>query len=173
VVAAGADAAPFKAGDPVVGFLDLKRGGGYAEMAGAKKTGVAVKSPSLSFVEAASTPIAACTALQALRDLGKLSKGAKALILGGAGGVGRFAVQTAKALGAKDQRHLCGPSNIEFIQSLGAEQVIDYSSKDFMAGLDRYDVIFDAVGKYSFVICRPLLAPRGTYVTTLPTPSLF
>lgn len=172
VVAAGADAAPFKASDPVVGFLDLKRGGGYAELAVVKKTAVAVKSPSLSFVEAASLPIAACTALQALRDLGKLSRGAKALILGGAGGVGHFAVQIAKALGAKTSA-TCGPSNIEFVQSLGADQVIDYSSKDFMAGLDRYDVIFDAVGKSSFAVCRPLLAPRGTYVTTLPMPSLF
>jgi NADPH:quinone reductase-like Zn-dependent oxidoreductase len=67
----------------------------------------------------------------------------------------------------------CGPSNIEFVRSLGADHVIDYSSKEFMAGLDRYDVIFDAVGKSSFVNCRPLLAPGGTYVTTLPTPSLF
>ena len=67
----------------------------------------------------------------------------------------------------------CGPSNIAFVQSLGADHVFDYSSKDFMAGLDRFDVIFDAVGKSSFVSCQPLLAPGETYVTTLPTPSLF
>jgi NADPH:quinone reductase-like Zn-dependent oxidoreductase len=172
VVSARPEVTEFKAGDPVVGFLELKRGGGYAELAVAKKTAVALKSPSLSFTEAASLPIAGCTALQALRDLGQLSKGANALILGGAGGVGHFAVQIAKALGAKTNA-TCGPSNIEFVRLLGADHVIDYSSKDFMAGLDRYDVIFDAVGKSSFVNCRPLLAPGGTYVTTLPTPSLF
>jgi NADPH-dependent curcumin reductase CurA len=74
--------------------------------------------------------------LQALRDLGKLSEGGKALILGGAGGVGHFAVQIAKALGAKTSA-TCGPSNIEFVQSLGADHVIDYNSTDYMAGLDR------------------------------------
>jgi NADPH:quinone reductase-like Zn-dependent oxidoreductase len=172
VVSTGPEAAPFKTGDPVVGFVDLKRGGGYAELAAAKKSAVALKPSSLSFAEAASMPIAACTALQALRDLGKLSKGGRALILGGAGGVGHFAVQIAKALGATISA-TCGPSNIAFVRSLGADHVIDYSSKDFMAGLARYDVIFDAVGKSSFPLCRPLLAPGGTYVTTLPRPSLF
>jgi NADPH:quinone reductase-like Zn-dependent oxidoreductase len=172
VVAVGADVAQFKAGDSVIGFVDLKRGGGYAELAVARKSTVALISPTLSFMEAASLPIAGCTALQALRDLGKLSKGANALILGGAGGVGHFAVQIAKALGAKTSA-TCGPSNIAFVQSLGADRVIDYSAKDFMADLGRYDVIFDAVGKSTFVSCRQLLAPGGTYVTTLPTPGLF
>ena len=160
VVSTGPEATEFKSGDPVVGFVELKRGGAYSELAVAKKTAVALKSPSLSFIEAASLPIAGCTALQALRDLGKLSKGANALILGGAGGVGHFAVQIAKALGAKTSA-TCGPSNIAFVQSLGADHVIDYSGKDFMADLDRFDVIFDAVGKSSFVNCRPLLAPGG------------
>jgi threonine dehydrogenase-like Zn-dependent dehydrogenase len=129
-------------------------------LAVAKKTAVALKSPSLSFIEAASLPIRGCTALQALRDLGKLSKGANALILGGAGGVGHFAVQIAKALGAKT-RATCGPSNIAFVQSLGADHVIDYSSKDFMADVDHFDVIFDAVGKSSFVNCGPPRARRN------------
>jgi NADPH:quinone reductase-like Zn-dependent oxidoreductase len=172
VVSTGPEAAEFKAGDPVLGFVELKRGGGYAELAVAKKTAVALKPSSLSFIEAASLPIAGCTALQALRDLGQLSKGANVIILGGAGGVGHLAVQIAKALGAKTSA-TCGPSNMEFVQSLGADDVIDYSSKDFMAGLDRYDVIFDAVGKSSFVNCRPLIAPGGTYVSTLPAPNLF
>jgi NADPH:quinone reductase-like Zn-dependent oxidoreductase len=172
VISTGPEATEFKTGDPVVVFVELKRGGGYAELAVAKKTAVALKSPSLSFVEAASLPIAGCTAVQALRDLGNLSKGTTALILGGAGGVGHFAVQIAKALGAKTSA-TCGPANISFVQSLGADHVIDYSGKDFMAGLDRFDVIFDAVDKSSFVSCRPLLVPGGTYVTTLPTPNIF
>jgi len=141
VVSTGPEATEFKAGDPVIGFVELRRGGGYAELAVAKTTAVALMSPSLSFIEAASLPIAGCTALQALRDLGELSKGANALILGGAGGVGHLAVQIAKALGVKTSA-TCGPSNIEFIRSLGADDVIDYSSKDFM---ERYDMIFDAV----------------------------
>jgi NADPH:quinone reductase-like Zn-dependent oxidoreductase len=161
VVSTGPEATEFKTGDPVVGFVELKRGGDYAELAVAKKTAVALKSSSLSFIEAASLPIAGCTAVQALRDLGKLSKGTNALILGGAGGVGHFAVQIAKALGAKTSA-TCGPANIAFVQSLGADHVIDYKSTNFMAGLDRFDVIFDAVGKSSFVSCRPLLAPGGT-----------
>jgi len=172
VVSTGPEATEFKAGDPVVGFVELKRGGGYAELAVAKKTAVALIAPSLSFTEAASLPIAGCTALQALRDLGKLSKGANALILGGAGGVGHFAIQIAKALGTMTSA-TCGPSSIEFVKSLGADNVIDYSSKDFMTSLDRFEVIFDAVGRSSFVNCRQLLAPGGTYVSTLPTPSLF
>ena len=172
VVAAGRDAAEFKTGDPVVCVVELNQGGGYAELVVSKKFAVALKASSLTFTEAASLPVSGCTALQALRDLGKLSEGSKALILGGAGGVGHFAVQIAKALGATTSA-TCGPSNIEFVRSLGADRVIDYSRKNFMASLDRYDVIFDAVGKSSFVSCRPLLKPGGTYVTTWPTPSLF
>ena len=129
VVAAGAGAAPFKSGDTVAGFLELRRGGGYAELAVAKAKAIALKPRSLSFTEAASLPIAGCTALQALRDLGQVSEGAKVLILGGAGGVGHFAVQIAKALGAKVDA-TCGSSNITFVQSLGAEHVIDYRETD-------------------------------------------
>jgi NADPH:quinone reductase-like Zn-dependent oxidoreductase len=172
VVTAGAEAAPFKSGDPVVGFVAWKRGGGYAELAVAKKSAVALKPSSLSFTEAASLPIAACTALQALRDLGKLSEGANALILGGAGGVGHFAVQIAKAFGAKTSA-TCGPSNIEFVQSLGADRVINYSGQDLTTDPDCYNVVFDAVAKSSFAVCQLLLAPGGIYVTTLPAPSLF
>ncbi|MGH6795813.1 MAG: NADP-dependent oxidoreductase [Methylocella sp.] len=171
VVTAG-EAAPFKSGDPVVGFVAPRRGGGYAELAAARETAVALKPSSLSFTEAASLPTAACTALQALRDLGKLSEGANALILGGAGGVGHFAVQIAKALGATTSA-TCGPSNTEFVQSLGADHVINYSGNDIPTQLVCYNVIFDAVAKSSFAVCQPLLAPGGIYVTTLPTPSLF
>jgi NADPH:quinone reductase-like Zn-dependent oxidoreductase len=172
VVTVGAEAGQFKSGDPVVAFVDFRRGGGYAEFATVKKTAVALKPPSLSFTEAASLPIAAGTALQALRDLGKVSAGANVLILGGAGGVGHFAVQIAKALGANTST-TCGPTNIAFVQSLGADRVINYREESFTTQWDRYDVIFDAVGKSSFVVCRPLLAPGGTYVTTLPGPNVF
>jgi NADPH:quinone reductase-like Zn-dependent oxidoreductase len=178
IIAAGPEAGRFKAGDPaVVGSLDLSRGGGYAEAAGAKINSLASKPPSLSFTEAATSPIAGCTALQALRDVGKLREGTSVLILRGAGGVGHFAVQIAKALGAKTTA-TCGPANVGFVRALGADHVISYDSTsydstDFATLPDRYDVIFDAVAKSSFPVCRPLLNLGGIYVTTLPGPSIF
>lgn len=117
-------------------------------------------------------PVAGCAALQALRDLGGVCQGAKVLINGGAGGVGHFAVQIAKSLGAVTTA-TCGSSNAEFVRSLGADSVIDYSQWDFTVVGDRYDVVFDAVGKSAFSVCRDILAPGGTYVTTLPSPNLF
>ena len=126
----------------------------------------------LSFAEAASLPIAGGTALQALRDLGGLKAGGSALINGGAGGVGHFAVQIARALGATVTA-TCGPSNVSFVASLGADTVIDYSREDFTRRPERYDVVFDAVARSSFSACRHLLKPGGTYVTTLPGPGVF
>ena len=95
-----------------------------------KESAAALKPRSLSFAEAATLPIAGCTALQALRDKGGLRAGGSALINGAAGGVGHFAVQIAKALGATTAA-TCGPSNVAFVQSLGADLVIDYSREDF------------------------------------------
>ena len=102
-------------------------------MAVAKAKAIALKPRSLSFTEAASLPIAGCTALQALRDLGQVSEGAKVLILGGAGGVGHFAVQIAEGAWREGRCHLPGSSNITFVQSLGAEHVIDYRETDVTA----------------------------------------
>jgi NADPH:quinone reductase-like Zn-dependent oxidoreductase len=172
VVATGAKVRKFKPGDSVVAFSEMKRGGGYAELAAISESATALKPRSLSFAEAASLPIAGCTALQALRDVGKISEGANVLIRGGAGGVGHFAVQIAKALGANTSA-TCGPSNVQFLQSLGADLVIDYSREDLTSSARHYDVIFDAVGKNSFGACRHLLVPGGTYVTTLPGFDLF
>ncbi|MGJ0392652.1 MAG: NAD(P)-dependent alcohol dehydrogenase [Methylocystis sp.] len=172
VVTAGARANKFKAGDPVFAFSDSRRGGGYAGLGVINQAAAARKPDSLDYAEAASLPVAGCAALQALRDIGRVSRGARVLIHGGAGGVGHFAVQIAKALGASATA-TCGPSNIDFIRSLGADEVIDYSRRDFTSGGETYDVIFDAVGKSSFSACRKILAPGGIYVTTLPSPDLF
>ncbi len=172
VVSVGVRANKFKAGEPIFAFSDPRRGGGYAELAVVKQAAAARKPDSLDFAEAASLPVAGCAALQALRDLGKVSQGKKVLVHGGAGGVGHFAVQIAKALGAVTSA-TCGPSNVDFVRSLGADSVIDYSQQDFTAGVHRYDIVFDAVGKSSFSACRSILAPGGTYVTTLPSPVLF
>jgi NADPH:quinone reductase-like Zn-dependent oxidoreductase len=154
-----------------VAYLELKRGGGYAELAAAKESAVALKSHALDFAEAASLPIAAVTALQGLRDVGELREGASVLINGAAGGVGHFGVQIARSLGAVTTA-TCGPSNVDFVRSLGADHVIDYSQQDFTQLTGRYDVIFDAAAKSRFGACRRLLKPGGTFVTTMPSPGL-
>jgi NADPH:quinone reductase-like Zn-dependent oxidoreductase len=170
VVKVGSGVSRFQSGDAVVAFVDPMRGGGYAELAVVKESAAAPKPRSLSFAEAASLPIAGVTALQALRDVGRLSAGASVLINGGAGGVGHIAVQIAKALGAKVSA-TCGPANVAFVESLGADAVIDYSREDFTRRDERFAVVFDAVATSSFPACRHLLEPGGTYVTTLPSPS--
>jgi len=169
VVAAGPGVTRFKPGDAVVAFVDLRRGGGYAVRSVVKESAAAIKAESLAFAEASTLPIAGCTALQALRDHGGLRPGGSALINGGAGGVGHFAVQIGKVLGATVAA-TCGPSNVDFVRSLGADRVIDYSREDFTRLPDQYDVIFDAVAMSSFVACRDRLKPGGAYVTTLPDP---
>jgi NADPH:quinone reductase-like Zn-dependent oxidoreductase len=170
VAAVGPGVTRFHPGDAVVGFAELKPGGGYAERAVVKETAAALKASSLSFDEAATLPIAGCTALQALRDQGRLRQGGSALIHGGAGGVGHFAVQIGKAMGATVAA-TCGPSNVDFVRSLGADRVIDYSKEDFTRLPERYDVILDAVAMSSFAACRDRLNPGGAYVTTVPGPS--
>jgi len=172
VVATGDAVTGFGPGEPVFGFTELKRGGGYAELAVARASALAAKPASLSFAEAAGLPIAACTALQALRDLGGLSKGGRLLVIGAAGGVGHFAVQLGKAFGARVGA-VCAPANAAFVRALGADLAIDYTSEDFTARAERYDVILDAAAASSFTACRALLAPGGAYVTTLPSPGLF
>ena len=171
VVDVGVGVTRFRPGEAIVAFVDMKRGGGYAELAAVKETAAAPKARSLSFVEAASLPIAAVTALQALRDSGAVREGGTTLINGAAGGVGHFAVQIARALGAVPTG-VCGPANVDFVKSLGAETVIDYSRDDFTRRSERYDVVFDAVAKSSFGACRRLLKPGGCYVTTVPSPGI-
>ena len=167
IVAIGSNVTRFKLGDQVYALLGPPRAGGYAELAVAPESAVALKARSQSHIEAASMPVAALTAIQALRDLGRLKPGQSALINGASGGVGTFAVQIAKALGAQ-VTGVCGPSNIELVRSLGADQVLDYTKDDFTKRDEIYDVILDAVATSSFGKCRKVLAPRGTYITTLP-----
>lgn len=168
VVAVGPGVTRFRPGDAVVGFVDLKRGGGYAERVAVAESAAAIKASSMSFVEACTLPIAGCTALQALRDHGGLRGGGSALINGGAGGVGHFAVQVGKAMGASVAA-TAGPSNLDFVRSLGADRAINYKEQDFTKLPDRYDVIFDAVAGSSFAACRDRLNPSGAYVSTLPS----
>ena len=167
----GRDVDKFRPGDQVYAMLPATQGGGYAEYAVVSVKHVAQKPADLSFEEAAAVPLAGMTALQALRDKGKLQAGQSVLVNGAAGGVGSFAVQIAKALGAR-VAGVCGPDNIRLVLGLGTDDVIDYRDADFTRSPERYDVVFDAVAKRSFAECARVMTPQGRYVTTLPSASL-
>jgi NADPH:quinone reductase-like Zn-dependent oxidoreductase len=156
----GKNVTQFKPGDEVFGG----RGGAFAEYVCPRATrAVALKPSNVTFEQAASVNIAGITALQALRDKGKIQPGQKVLINGASGGVGTFAVQIAKSLGA-DVTGVCSTRNIDLVQSLGADHVIDYTKEDFAKGDERYDVILDNVPNHSLSEIRRVLNPKGKYV---------
>src|SRR6266550_9103384 len=160
VEAVGKNVTQFKPGDEVFGG----RGGAFAQYVCPRATrAVALKPASASLEDAASVNIAGITALQALRDKGKVQLGQKVLINGASGGVGTFAVQIAKSLGA-DVTGVCSTRNVDLVKSLGADHVIDYTKEDFTKGAERYDVILDNVGNHSLSECRGVLTPNGKYV---------
>jgi NADPH:quinone reductase-like Zn-dependent oxidoreductase len=160
VEAVGRNVTQFKPGDDVFGG----RGGAFAEYVCRRAEGaVALKPANLTFEQAASVNIAGITALQALRDKGKVRPGQKVLINGASGGVGTFAVQIAKSFGA-DVTGVCSTRNIDLVRSLGADHVIDYTKDDFAKGEQRYDVILDNVPNHSLSECRRILTPNGKYV---------
>lgn len=167
VEAVGPAVTRFRPGDAVYTMLPTKNGGGYAEYAAASEAAVALIPPNLSFAEAAAVPLAALTALQALRDKAELQPGSHLLIHGASGGVGTFAVQIAKATGARVTA-TCSGQNVERVRSLGADEVLDYTRHDVTAGANAYNVIFDAVDAYWFRRWRPVLRPGGTFVTVNP-----
>src|SRR3989454_3909922 len=160
VEAVGKNVTQFKPGDDVFGG----RGGAFAEYVCPRADrAVALKPANLTFQEAASVNIAGITALQALRDKGKVQAGQKVLINGASGGVGTFAVQIAKSFGA-DVTGVCSTKNVDLVRSLGADHVIDYTKEDFAKGEQRYDVILDNVPNHSLSECRRILNPNGKYV---------
>jgi 2-desacetyl-2-hydroxyethyl bacteriochlorophyllide A dehydrogenase len=167
----GSQVATFRRGDEVYAMVPATRGGAYAEYVAVNAEHAARKPAGMSFDEAAAAPLAALTALQALRDKGNLLAGQSALINGAAGGVGSFAVQIAKAIGAHVTA-VCGPDSVELVRNLGADDVINYRDEDFTRRDQPFDVIFDAVAKRSFGECMRCLKPRGRYLTTLPSFSL-
>lgn len=172
VAAVGAQTTQFRVGDAVYAYSDQFPGGGYAEYAAVSEKVVAPKPTNLSDEQAAAVPLAATTALQALRDEGKVDAGDRVLINGTSGGVGTFAVQIAKALGA-EVTAVCSTKNIELVRSLGADRTIDYSQQDFTQENTKYNVIFDVKGNQSFSRCKSVLHPQGIYVTTQPLPGDF
>jgi NADPH:quinone reductase-like Zn-dependent oxidoreductase len=165
VEAVGKDVAQFAPGDEVFGG----RSGAFAEYV-CVRGGIAQKPTNLTFEEAAAVPVAALTALQALRDHGKLRAGQHVLVNGASGGVGTYAVQIAKALGA-EVTAVCSTRNVEQALSLGADRVVDYTQDDFTRSEERYDVMIDVAGSKSWSECRRVLnrdaklvlvgAPRG------------
>lgn len=161
IVAVGASVTQFKPGDAVFGGGK----GAFAEYACAPAAKLAPKPESVSFEQAAAVPIAGLTALQGLRDKGHLQPGQKVLINGAAGGLGTFAVQIAKSLGA-DVTGVCSTKNLEFVRSLGADRVIDYTREDFTQTSERYDLLLDNVGNRSLWAMKRVLNPNGKCVMT-------
>jgi NADPH:quinone reductase-like Zn-dependent oxidoreductase len=160
VVSVGKDVTRFKPGDEVFGGGT----GAFGEYVSVAEAGsVAMKPANVTFEQAAAVPIAAVTALQALRDKGKIQPGQTVLINGASGGVGTFAVQIAKSYGAK-VTGVCSTRNLAMVRSLGADRVIDYTQEDFTKGSRRYDLIIDIVGTHSLSDYRRVLNPHGSLV---------
>jgi NADPH:quinone reductase-like Zn-dependent oxidoreductase len=155
----GKDVTRFRPGDDVFGTCD----GSFAEFATARQDKLAPKPANLTFDQSATVPITGCTALQGLRDAGKVQAGQTVLIIGAAGGVGSFAVQIAKALGA-NVTGVCSTMQVDLVRSIGADEVIDYTRHDFADTGQRWDLILDTAGNRSVSHLRRALAPRGTLV---------
>jgi NADPH:quinone reductase-like Zn-dependent oxidoreductase len=159
VEAASADVPGLRNGDQVLGFCR----GAFAEYACAAAELVVPKPANLSFEQAAAVPVAATTALRAIRDVGQVTAGQRVLVNGAGGGVGTYAVQIAAALGA-EVTGVCSTGNAELVRSIGAAHVIDYTAEDFTDGRTLYDVILDNVSTLPLTRLRQALTPKGTLV---------
>ena len=159
VEAVGGKVTQFKPGDEVFGSCR----GAFAEYVCTSESALVKKPQNVTFEQAAAVPVAAYTALQGLRDKGKIQPGQKVLINGAAGGVGTFAVQIAKWFGA-DVTGVCSTRNMDLVRSIGADRVIDYTQEDFTKSGQRYDLIFDLVANHSLTAGRRVLEPKGIYI---------
>jgi NADPH:quinone reductase-like Zn-dependent oxidoreductase len=160
VEAVGKNVTEFRPGDDVFALLQQ---GGFAEYVIVPECVLARKPGNLSYEQAAAVPMAATTALLGLRDVGRIEPGQRVLVNGASGGVGAFAVQIARALGARADA-VCSSPNADLVRSIGADNVIDYAREDFTRTERRYDVLLDIAGSRQVVACRRVLAPRGTLV---------
>ena len=163
VEAVGKDVTQFEIGDEVFGDLSTSGMGGFAEYTCVSEQMLARKPTNLSFEQAAAVPVAAITALQALRNAGQIEAGQRVLINGASGGVGTFAVQIAKALGA-DVTGFCSTRNVEMVRSIGADHVVDYTQEDFTQNGQQYDLILDAAAFRPLSDYKRALAPTGAYI---------
>jgi NADPH:quinone reductase-like Zn-dependent oxidoreductase len=159
VVTVGSEVTRFRAGDEVFGIAR----GSFAEYAAAREDKLAHKPANLSFEQAAVVPISGSTALQALRDAGRVQAGQKVLVIGASGGVGTYAVQLAKAFGAQ-VTGVCSTAKVDLVRSLGADRVIDYTREDFADGVQHYDLILDIGGNSRLSRLRRALTAAGTLV---------
>jgi NADPH:quinone reductase-like Zn-dependent oxidoreductase len=161
VVATGSQVTRFRPGDEVFGEVD---GGAFAEYVVAPADWLVAKPQGSSFEEAATLGIAAETALQGLRDWGQLREGQRVLVNGASGGVGTFAVQIAKALGAGHVTAVCSTHNLETASRLGADRVVDYTKEDHSRSGEEYDLVFDNAGVWPLRSCARMLTDGGSYV---------
>lgn len=155
----GSKVTRFKPGDAVFGGCR----GAFAEYTCAADTSIVVKPAHVTFERAATVAVAGCTALQGLRDQGKIQSGHNVLVNGASGGVGTFAVQIATSFGAR-VTGVCSTRNVDLVQSLGADRVIDYAREDFTTGSDRYDIVLDCHASRPLLACASILAPTGSYI---------
>lgn len=176
VEAVGPKVTRFEPGDEVFGEVDgevpgqpVLELGSFAEYVSVSENSVVKKPTNLTFEQAAAVPMAGLTALQCLRDQGRVGPGQKVLINGASGGVGTFAVQIGKALGA-EVTGVCSTRNVEMVRSIGADQVVDYTREDFTQGGEPYDLMLDNVGNRSLAECRRVLKPKGMYFSSFGQP---
>lgn len=163
VEAVGKNVKEFKVGDDVFGDISANGWGGFAEYVSVKENAVVQKPTQITFEEAATVPMAAVTALQAIQDKGQIQSNQNVLIYGASGGVGTWAVQIAKSFGAHVTA-VCSTRNVEMIRGIGADEVIDYSKEDFSKNGKRYDLIVGANGDLALAKYKSALTPNGIYV---------
>jgi NADPH:quinone reductase-like Zn-dependent oxidoreductase len=163
VEAVGSSVTQFQVGDDVFGCLSLNEMSSFAEYVCAREDTLVLKPAKLTFEQAAAVPLAALTALQGLRDTGHIQSGQKVLVNGASGGVGTFAVQIAKALGA-EVTGVCSTRNLDMVRSIGADHVIDYTRDDFTQNGQQYDLLYCAVGNRSISDYKRALKPQGVCV---------
>ncbi len=166
VEAVGKNVTQFRPGDEVFGGVEI---GGFAEYVSVSEESVVQKPANLTFEQAGTVAMAALTALQGLRDVGKVQPGQQVLINGASGGVGTFAVQIAKSLGA-EVTGVCSTRNVDMVRSIGADHVVDYTQEDFTRGEQRYDLMLDLIGNRSPSECRRVLNPKGIYAASFGQP---
>jgi NADPH:quinone reductase-like Zn-dependent oxidoreductase len=168
VTAVGSRARRFKPGEHVFGMKNPSEGlGAHAEFAAVNESALALKPANLDFEAAGGLPLCALTAWQALVDIADIQRGQRVLVIGASGGVGTFAVQIAKALGAV-ATGVCSATSQQLVESLGADRTIDYKRDDFKKMGDTYDIIFDTIGRESLDRCAANLVSGGIYVSTVP-----
>lgn len=168
IEAVGAAVSRFKKGDTVCAILGGIPGGGYAEQVAVEASQVALMPKSLDFKAAAALPLTGLTAFQAL-IMANIRANQNVLVNGASGGVGIFALQIAKAKGATVTA-VCSERNADFVRTLGADKVMDYNKEDFTKASEKYDIVYDAVGKSSLGKCKSILSKSGVYITTMPEP---